>query len=101
MITVQFIKTPCGRLFFSSQGHAAIAQGEINRVCAAASMLSFTLATALQEQGLDLQARQAAGLLCLTTADGRQARDTFRVINSGYRLLARRYPLQVQVYAQL
>ena len=64
-------------------------------------MLSFTLATALQEQGLDLQARQAAGLLCLTTADGRQARDTFRVINSGYRLLARRYPQQVQVYAQL
>lgn len=101
MIIVQFIKTPCRRLFFSSRGHARVEKGEINRICAAASMLSFTLAAALEEENLELQAQQREGELVLITADNQQARNCFRVINRGYHLLAQHYPQQVQVLEEI
>lgn len=101
MIIVQFIKTPCRRLFFSSRGHARVEKGEINRICAAASMLSFTLAAALEEENLELQAQQREGELVLITADNQQARNCFRVINRGYRLLSQHYPQQVQVLEEI
>ena len=99
MISVFFQTTPCGRLFFSSQGHARAEPDEVRRICAAASMLSQTLAAALEQEGQALWLHKESGCLALLARGGQEAKACFRTIEAGYALLEGACPENVQINA--
>ena len=90
MIQVQLARAPCGRLVFRSQGH-----GE-PRVCAAASMLDYTLRAALRCRD-GVKDREGEGWTLLHCPDTARNRDCMDVVLTGYALLEQAYPEQIQV----
>lgn len=99
MISVSFQTTPCGRLFFSSQGHARAEPEEASRICAAASMLSQTLSAALEQAGQALWLHKESGCLALLARESREAKACFHTIEAGYALLEGACPENVQIHA--
>lgn len=97
MISVYLQSTPCGRLFFSSQGHARAEPAEAKRVCAAASMLSQTLAAALEQADLAIWLHKESGCLALLAREQAPARTYFTMTEQGYALLEGAYPEDVQL----
>ncbi len=95
-----------GVLRFRADGHAAWAEDGTDLVCAAASMLAYTLLQCLrdaEEQGwleeLDTDIWDGGALAEAVPVPGRE-RETallFRTALTGYRLLAAEYPDNVRV----
>lgn len=84
------------------QGHAGYAAQGSDIVCAAASMLAFTLAEAVRAQLCALPVVECEqGAFALEVHVRQDEQQTLRVmletIHAGYRLLAERYPEHVRV----
>ena len=98
MITVQLSGTA-----LTVRGHAGFSRYGSDIVCAAASMLAFTLAAAMEEAGLQRapEIESACGnfRIAVRPREGERARveAVFAAIGAGYRLLAARYPEYVRV----
>ena len=101
MITVQMGKTSlqvCGHAGFSRYGS--------DIVCAAASMLAFALAEAVQTEGFWTPpvVEAACGMFRLEVQpearEQARAETMFDVVRAGYRLLSARYPDYVRVLGE-
>ena len=98
MITVQMGKTS-----LQVCGHAGISRYGSDIVCAAASMLAFALAEAVQTEGFWTPpvVEAACGTFRLEVRpearEQARAETMFDVVRAGYRLLAERYPAYVRV----
>ena len=96
-----------GRLTgFSVKGHAGYAPEGSDIVCAAASMLAFALAEAVQAAGMKTPPVIESGCgrfrLEAFADEQEQARmdGMFETVRAGYRLLAARYPDYVRVLGE-
>ena len=95
-----------GRTALTVRGHAGFSRYGSDIVCAAASMLAFALAEAVQAAGLKTPPviESGCGRFRLEAfADGQeQARldGMFETVRAGYRLLAARYPDYVRVLGE-
>ena len=98
MITVQLSGTA-----LTVRGHAGFSRYGSDIVCAAASMLAFTLAAAMEEAGLqrapEIESACGSFRIAVRPREGERARveAVFAAISAGYRLLAARYPEYVRV----
>ena len=98
MITVQLSGTA-----LTVRGHAGFSRYGSDIVCAAASMLAFTLAAAMEEAGLqrtpEIESACGSFRIAVRPREGERARveAVFAAIGAGYRLLAARYPEYVRV----
>ena len=98
MITVQMGKTA-----LRVHGHAGVSRYGSDIVCAAASMLAFALAEAVQAEGLTVPpaVEAACGAFRLEVwpeaREQARAETMFDVARAGYRLLAERYPAYVRI----
>lgn len=95
-----------GVLRFRADGHAAWAEDGTDLVCAAASMLAYTLLQCLrdaEEQGwleeLDTDIWDGGVLAEAVPAPDGMVRvaTIYRTVLTGYRMLSRRYPHNVEV----
>ena len=97
MITVQLSGTA-----LTVRGHAGFSRYGSDIVCAAASMLAFTLAAAMEEAGLqrapEIESACGSFRIAVRPREGERARveAVFAAIGAGYRLLAARYPEYVR-----
>ena len=98
MITVQLSGTA-----LTVRGHAGFSRYGSDIVCAAASMLVFTLAAAMEEAGLqrapEIESACGSFRIAVRPREGERAlvEAVFAAIGAGYRLLAARYPEYVRV----
>ena len=94
------------RTALTVRGHAGFSRYGIDIVCAAASMLAFALAEAVQAAGMKTPPviESGCGRFRLEAfADGQeQARldGMFETVRAGYRLLSARYPNYVRVLGE-
>lgn len=90
-----------GEAELTVRGHAGFSRYGSDIVCAAASMLAFTLAQAAQELTPGATAQSGCGAFCLRlapqSAKTARAQTMMQTIGAGYRLLAERYPEYVRV----
>ena len=95
-----------GRTALTVRGHAGFSRYGSDIVCAAASMLAFALAEAVQAAGMKTPPviESGCGRFRLEAfADGQeQARldGMFETVRAGYRLLSARYPDYVRVLGE-
>ena len=94
------------RTALTVRGHAGFSRYGSDIVCAAASMLAFALAEAVQEAGMKTPPvieSGCGGFRLEVSADKReQARldGMFETVRAGYRLLSARYPDYVRVLGE-
>lgn len=86
------------------RGHAGFSRYGSDIICAAASMLAFTLAQAAQELAPGAEVHSACGefrlRLAPRAAASGQAAAMMQTIGAGYRLLEERYPDHVRVMSE-
>lgn len=98
MITVQM-----GNFSLQVRGHAGFSRYGSDIVCAAASMLAFALAEAVQAEGFAVPpvVEAACGVFRLEVwpeaREMARAETMFDVTRAGYRLLSERYPAYVRI----
>lgn len=81
-------------------GHAEYAEAGKDIVCAGASTLLFTLINHLELIGEAYNCDYSKGY-AEVAAWGRQGRDAFDVIMTGFRMLSTKYPDRVQVFRDM
>lgn len=79
-------------------GHAGYAEEGKDIVCAAASILLFTLIEHLERTGIPYSSYAEKGSAGVAVTDpDRKANEVFDVIETGYILLAEKYPEHVEL----
>lgn len=79
-------------------GHAGYAEEGKDIVCAAASILLFTLIEHLEQLGVSYSSHAEKGSAGVAVTDpDRRTGEVFDVIETGYKLLAQRYPEHVEL----
>ena len=79
-------------------GHAGYAEHGKDIVCAAASMLLFTLIEYLEKSGVKHSAHAESGCAGVAVTDpDRRTEDAFDLVETGLRMLAERYPDYVEL----
>lgn len=97
------IEVQMGKFSLRVRGHAGFSRYGSDIVCAAASMLAFALAEAVQAEGFTAPpvVEAACGVFRLEVwpeaKERVRAETMFDVARAGYRLLAERYPAYVRI----
>lgn len=108
MIVVKFDMSKDGKsLLFSVKGHAGLAEKGHDIVCAAASMLAFTLGAAVADLYAGEKLKQQpeiymeAGAASVNCKPHRshfdEAYKAYNIIQTGYQILSERYPEYVKI----
>lgn len=78
-------------------GHAGAAPCGQDIVCAAASMLAYTLAARLEDMGRLIMREMEPGMVRIVWEDTQESMAAAAVVEAGFRLLSEAYPDNVQI----